>query len=114
MKRVPTRWVAIGIGAVALLLAGVLSYYASSDPDGLTKVSEDEGFAHTETEHGAKDGPFAGYATRDVDNERISGGLAGVIGVVVVLALGTGLVYVVRRRTPADPPRDERDHEPAR
>lgn len=111
MKRVSTRWVAVGIAAVAVLLAGVISYYASADPDGLTKVSQDKGFAHTETDHGAKDGPFAGYATKDVDNERLSGGLAGVVGVVVVLALGTALVYVVRRRRPADPARDERDHE---
>lgn len=113
MKTVSTRWVVAGVAVVALVLAGVISFYASADPDGLTKVSQDKGFAHTETDHGAKDSPFAGYATRDVDNERLSGGLAGVIGVVVVLVLGTGLVYVVRRRKPAEPAaNDERDREP--
>lgn len=103
MKTVPTRWVALGIATAALLLAGVVSYYASSSPDGLTKVSEDKGFAATERTHGAKDSPFAGYATKDVGNDRLSGGLAGLVGVTVVLALGTGLVYAVRRRPSSQP-----------
>lgn len=92
------KWIVLGVAAVALVLAGVVSYYASGDPDGLTKVSEDKGFADTETEHGAADSPLAGYSTKDVDNERLSGGIAGVAGVVVVLALGTGVAYAVRRR----------------
>jgi cobalt/nickel transport protein len=113
MKNVATKWVLVGSLLVALALAGIVSYYASSDPDGLTKVSEDKGFADTETDHGAKDGPFAGYAAKDVGNERLAGGIAGVVGVVVVLALGTGLVYVVRRRKPADSPgQTDREHEP--
>lgn len=103
MKKVSTAWVVIGGLVVALLLAGVVSFYASSDPDGLTKVSEDKGFADTETEHGASDSPLAGYATEDVDNERLSGGLAGVAGVIIVLGVGTGVAYVLRRR----------QHEPA-
>ena len=42
-----------GILVVALLLAGVVSFYAASSPDGLTKVSLDKGFADTEEDHGA-------------------------------------------------------------
>lgn len=103
MKQVSTRWVALGIALVALLLAGVVGYYASSSPDGLTKVSQDQGFADTEQEHSTADSPLAGYATEDVDDARLSGGLAGVIGVVVVLVISTGVVYLVRRR----------NHEPA-
>lgn len=107
MRTVPTKWVAVGIAVVALLLAGVVSYYASGSPDGLTKVSEDKGFASTEKAHGTADGPFAGYAAKDVDNDRLSGGLAGVVGVLVVLGLGTGLAYAVRRRS-----RDEQQGQP--
>ena len=99
MKRVSTTWVVLGIAAVALVLAGIVSFYASSSPDGLTKVSEDKGFASTQKTHGTEDGPFAGYSAKDVDNERLAGGLAGVVGVLVVAALGTGLIYVVRRRS---------------
>ena len=86
------------LAVAALLLAGVVSFYASSHPDGLTKVSEDQGFADTETEHGAAGGPLAGYSTKDVGNARLSGGVAGVVGVLVVLAAGSGLAYVIRRR----------------
>lgn len=99
MKRVPTAAVAAGILLVALLLAGVVSFYADSDPDGLTKVSEDQGFADTESEHGAADGPFAGYGSSFIDDERLSGGVAGVVGVLVVVLAGTGLTFALRRRT---------------
>ena len=52
MKRpVSTRLLVVAGVLVALLLAGVASFYASGDPDGLTKVSEDQGFAQTEQEH---------------------------------------------------------------
>jgi hypothetical protein len=83
---------------VALVLAGVVSYYASASPDGLNKVAEDKGFSAQEEESATADSPLAGYETA-VDNDRLSGGLAGVAGVVVVLALAGGLAFVVRRRT---------------
>ena len=99
MKNVSTRWVILGIAAAALVLAGIVSYYASSSPVGLTKVSEDKGFASTEKAHGAEDSPFAGYSAKDIGNDRLAGGIAGIVGVLVVAGLGTGLVYLVRRRS---------------
>ena len=103
-SRVSTRTVRLGILLVALVLAGVVSFYAASSPDGLTKVSLDKGFAETETEHGAADGPFAGYGSSFIDDERLSGGVAGIVGVLVVLLLAGGVTYVVRRRrTDAEP-----------
>jgi cobalt/nickel transport protein len=96
--RVPTRWVVVVGVAVALLLAGVVSFYASGDPDGLTKVSEDQGFAQSEKDHGAGDGPLAGYETKGIADGRLSGGLAGVVGSLVVLSLAGGGALVVRRR----------------
>lgn len=82
---------------VALVLAGVASYYASSDPDGLNKVAADQGFDSREKGHGLKDSPFAGYETTGVDDGRLSGGLAGVVGVGVTFLVVGGLVYAVRR-----------------
>ena len=38
---------------------------------------------------------------RTQDDERLSGGLAGVVGVLLVLVLAGGITYVVRRRTPS-------------
>lgn len=98
MKQVSTKAVAVGILVVALFLAGIVSFYAASTPDGLTKVSQEQKFDTTETEHHTADGPFAGYGASFVDNERLSGGVAGVVGVVVVLALAGGLTLALRRR----------------
>jgi cobalt/nickel transport system permease protein/cobalt/nickel transport protein len=101
--RVSTRWVVVAGVVVALLLAGVLSFYASGEPDGLTKVSEDQGFARSQKEHGAGDGPLAGYDTKGIADGRRSGGLAGVVGALVVLTLaGGGALLVRRRRTTAE------------
>jgi hypothetical protein len=83
-----TKAVAGGVLLVALVLAGVVSRFASTDPDGLTKVSEDHGFAGTGTSHHSV---LGGY-----------NGLTGVIGVLVVLVLAGGLTYLVRRRAKSD------------
>ena len=98
--RISTRMLALGILVVALLLAGIVSFYAASSPDGLTKVSQDQGFADTENTHSSEDSPLAGYGTSFVEDDRASVGIAGVVGVLVVLGLGTGVTYLVRRRTP--------------
>lgn len=82
---------------VTLLLAGVASFYASSDPDGLEKAARDTGIAANAEDSAADDSPLAGYETTGVDDGRISGGLAGVVGVGVTFLLVGGLVYAVRR-----------------
>jgi hypothetical protein len=83
---------------VALVLAGLGSYYASSQPDGLEKVAGDKGINAQEKDHALKDSPLGDYGIKGVDNARVSGGLAGVIGVAAVLALGGGLFWGLRRR----------------
>jgi cobalt/nickel transport protein len=102
--RPSARATGVAVLVVSLLLAGVVSFYAAASPDGLTKVSEDQGFAESEEEHATGDGPFAGYGSSFIDDERLSGGVAGVVGVVVVLLLGSGVAYAARRRR--DPERD--------
>jgi hypothetical protein len=84
----------------ALLLAGVVSYYASASPDGLNRVAGDLGFAATEQASGAGSGPLAGYEVAGLDDTRLSGGLAGVVGCLVVLGC-TSLLMLARRRHPA-------------
>jgi hypothetical protein len=85
-------------GAVTLVLAGVVSFYASSQPDGLEKVAEDEGFLETATDHDLADSPLAEYGVEGVDDDRLSVGLAGVAGVALTLAFGGGLFWLVRKR----------------
>lgn len=96
-KRRTTAFVLAGL-VVALLLGAVVSGFASSSPDGLTKVSEEEGFADTATDHDLADSPVADYGVEGVEDERLSGGLAGIIGVLVTFGVGTGLFLLVRRR----------------
>ena len=83
---------------VALVLAGVGSYYASSHPDGLEYVAGKTGFLDTADDHASSDSPLADYATKGVDNERLSGGLAGVAGVALTLGIGGALFLALRRR----------------
>ncbi len=86
---------------VTLVLAGFVSYYASSQPDGLEKVAGDKGISAQEKDHALKDSPLGDYGVQGVENARLSGGLSGVIGVAAVLALGGGLFWVLRRREKA-------------
>jgi len=97
-RRTSTRTVTIVGVVVALLLAGVVSLYASANPDGLEYVAEQTGFLDTADEHAAADSPLADYGVAGVDDARVSGGLAGIIGAVVVLLLAGGLAFAVRRR----------------
>lgn len=101
MRRVSTRAVVVAGVLVALLLAGFVSFYASGSPDGLEHVAADKGFIKTEKAHKTADGPMAGYQTKGIDNARLSGGLAGVTGSVLVLVLAGGIAFVVRRRSGA-------------
>jgi cobalt/nickel transport protein len=89
--------VVVGV-VVALVLAGAASFYASGHPDGLEYVAEKAGFLDTADEHANADGPFADYTTEGVDDARLSGGIAGVVGALTVLSLAGGLAFVIRRR----------------
>ncbi|CDR07351.1 energy-coupling factor ABC transporter permease [Streptomyces iranensis] len=84
--------------AAALLCAGVVSFYASASPDGLEKVAHDKGIDQKAEDHAAKDSPLADYGVKDITDARLSGGLAGVIGVGATLAVGSGVFVVIRRR----------------
>ncbi len=82
----------------SLVLAGFVSFYASADPDGLEKVATDHGIDEKAEEHGLAGSPLADYGVEDVDDDRLSGGLAGVIGVGVTVVAGSGVFWAVRRR----------------
>ncbi|MFF3845631.1 energy-coupling factor ABC transporter permease [Streptomyces sp. NPDC002328] len=86
----------------SLLLAGFVSFYASADPDGLEKVAADKGFDAKVEEHAAADSPLADYGVKDVENARLSGGLAGVIGVGMTVVAGSAVFWAVRRRRSDD------------
>ncbi|MGI5130384.1 PDGLE domain-containing protein [Pseudonocardia sp. CA-107938] len=113
----PTRdrrltWFFAGFLLVALLVAGGLSYLASSAPDGLDsvtlhgcQVTQVDGheqldgtcIAQHATDSATAGSPLADYA---VGGAAGSNGVAGVIGVLVCAAVAAGLFRLLRRRVP--------------
>jgi cobalt/nickel transport protein len=100
----------LGFLAVALLVAGVFSAFASPDPDGLDTVALDgcqvietdageqlDGtcIAQKAGDHALNSSPLADYAVRGGEGTT---GLAGILGVIVTLALAGGLFWALRRR----------------
>ena len=75
---------------VSVLLAGVVSFYASSSPDGLEKVAEDIGFVESIEPHAIENSPLAEYGVSGVENERLSVGLSGLIGVLLTAVVAIG------------------------
>ena len=88
--------VVVGL-VLSLVLAGGLSYYASSQPDGFEKSAGEIGFLDTAEESPLAGSPLAEYGVAGVENERLSGGLAGVIGVASTAAISFGIFYALRR-----------------
>ncbi|BCL28424.1 energy-coupling factor ABC transporter permease [Streptomyces aurantiacus] len=91
-----TVWL-VGL-VTSLVLAGFVSFYASANPDGLEKVASDKGIDAKVEDHSAADSPLADYGVEGITDGRMSGGLAGVIGVGVTIVAGTGVFWTVRRR----------------
>ena len=89
----------IGFAFVSVLIAGVLSYFASSDPDGLDRTVEDTGIAAHAREHPLAGSMFADYS---LGGDSRFTGLAGVLGVVVVLGLAFGLFWLLRKKPEAE------------
>jgi len=94
---------------VILAIAGGVSYLASSSPDGLDsatlrgcQVVEVDGaeeltgqcIAQSATEHPVSSSPLADYTVLGADG---SGGLAGVIGALLTLAVAGGLFWLIAR-----------------
>lgn len=85
-------------GIIAVVLAAAVSFYASSQPDGLEKVAGDYGILDNERDSPTATSPLADYSLSGVSNERLSGAAAGLVGVAVTAAVGFGLFYTLRRR----------------
>ena len=90
------RFFIIGLIA-ALLVAVVVSQFASSGPDGLEYVAEQEGFAESASDHDLADAPLADYGENVSDNSWVGTAVAGVAGVLLTLGLGYGLFWIARK-----------------
>lgn len=87
-----------GFFFAAAVLAGGVSYYASSHPDGLEKVAEDKGFLETAKDSAVANSPLADYGVSGLDNERLSVGLSGLIGVVITALVGVLLFNLLKKK----------------
>lgn len=77
--------VVFGVGlSISLVIAAVVSQFASSQPDGLIYVAEQEGFVTSADTHALDESPLAAYG-RDSASRKI---VAGVAGVLATLGLG--------------------------
>ncbi len=95
MDRKTLAFVGTGL-LIALMVAGGLSLIASDEPDGLERVSFDEGFADRADEHVLEDAPLAGYRVGE-SGDGWSTALAGIIGVAITLVITVGLLWLTRR-----------------
>jgi len=98
MKNVSNKKFYLGGLVVSLVLAGFVSFYASSHPDGLEKVAGDIGFIETAKDPATAGGVLADYGVKGVDNERASVGVAGVIGVAATGVIATTFFMYLGKR----------------
>ena len=86
---------------VSILLAILLSPFASSSPDGLEKVAQDNGFLKkAEDQEAAWElSPIPNYAVGAIENDSLATALAGLIGTVLTFAVGLGLAKIISRKT---------------
>jgi len=85
----------------SIVIAGFLSFYASSQPDGLEKVSADQGLDVTAVDSANADSALADYGVAGVENERASAFLGGVRVAITGLA-GVGLYVWLREPKSAE------------
>ena len=93
-RRLGRWWWVVGL-AIAAAVVVVLAPLASSDPDGLERVAQDQGFLET-----ARDAVYSiipDYTVPGIDGN-LSTILAGLIGVVIVFGLMVVLGRVLARR----------------
>jgi cobalt/nickel transport system permease protein len=88
-----SRGLVVGGGIAALVLAGVVSFYASASPDGLEYVAGENGFLETARDHVFGDFALAGYG----EVGGIPVGVAGVLGVVLTVGIGWLVFRAVSR-----------------
>lgn len=83
---------------VSIGLAGIVSFYASSSPDGLEKVAGDIGFIETAKDHTLDNSALADYGVAGIKNERLSVGIAGILGVIATGVLMYLIIKFISRK----------------
>ncbi len=82
----------------ALLIAALLSPFASSKPDGLDRAAGDLGFQVKANENGLLEAVFPDYKISGMQNEFFATSLAGVLGVLLTFTAAYVLGKIVSKR----------------
>ncbi|MFA6384791.1 MAG: PDGLE domain-containing protein [Candidatus Omnitrophota bacterium] len=82
----------------ALLLAVMLSPFASSFPDGLERVAEDKGFLEKGGVQPAMTSPVPDYAWPGIKSEKLATSAAGVMGTLLVFGAAYGFAALLKRK----------------
>ena len=88
------KWLQIGL--IACLAVACLSPLASSSPDGLERVAENEGFFDL-----GQEAPFqviTDYIFPGMENEALATILAGLIGTLILFGVAYGMARLLRSR----------------
>lgn len=88
------KWVVPVIGV--LLIAGVLSLFASSWPDGLEAVAEKYGFKEKEATAIENPTPLADYTVKGLEEQPIGTSIAGLLGSAVSFGAAFGIAQLVK------------------
>lgn len=91
--------IAVGM-VVALTLGGVVSQFASTEPDGLERTALDNGIDGGPAWYDEL--PLADYAVSGIDNPTVSLAVAGISGVLVTVFAGLGLATAMRSTARSD------------
>ncbi len=91
------RDILIGLG-IALLVALILSPFASPKPDGLERVAADKGFLEKGEGKPILPSPIADYTFPGIHNEKVATAVAGIAGILVVFGMSYGLAKVLKRK----------------
>lgn len=100
------RWSGRGAALATVLLivavASVVSQFASSSPDGLSRVAANNGINGSASLAGSS--LFANYATQGIRNEQVSLAVAGLTGALLTAVVGIGILSSVNLlRRPGQP-----------
>jgi hypothetical protein len=91
-------WILTALVA-ALIVAGVISFWASAAPDGLEKTSAAAGILPPDKDSSALPAPLNNYQVAGLSNHFLSNALAGLAGALLVLVLVFSAGHLLARKT---------------
>ncbi|MGX5697586.1 PDGLE domain-containing protein [Agromyces soli] len=101
-RRISTRAFTIGALLVALVIACVVSLWASSHPDGLEFVAASTGFGEAAQDSATAGSPVADYGVAGVENPWLSVAIAGAVGCAATFGFAWLVGRLAKRRSADD------------